>query len=209
MSSIRISNNEARSRRRCFLSKFLRIRRNQWRIASRRCRGEDSPRCHGSFAIRVSRHASTNASNNSICIRAASSRTIPRGSFVSIRRGLPRRVALHRVSKQYVKRARVYARRTKPWMEWLWRRWIYRRGGWVFARFRETWKALWLFGSISGLYARGHAIVRFFFFFVDQRATATPYDECRNAGAKSTRFGIILSVNVERWNASFLWNAAF
>lgn len=97
MSSIRISNNEARSRRRCFFPKFLRIRRNQWRIASRRCRGEDSPRCHGSFAIRVSRHASTNASNNSICIRAASSRTIPRGSFVSIRRGLPRRVALHRI----------------------------------------------------------------------------------------------------------------
>lgn len=66
----------------------------------------------------VSRHASTNASNNSICIRAASSRTIPRGGFVSVRRGLPRRVALHRVSKQYVKR--IYARRTKPWMEWLW-----------------------------------------------------------------------------------------
>lgn len=138
----------------------------------------------------VSRHASTNASNNSICIRAASSRTIPRGGFVSVRRGLPRRVALHRVSKQYVKR--IYARRTKPWL------WegvgslpdFVRRGG--VSGFLEVFPG----------YARGHAIVPFFF-FVDQ---FRPNDEVARDEKRESEIDEIWNVS---WTVNAVWNAAF
>lgn len=111
----------------------------------------------------VSRHASTNASNNSICIRAASSRTIPRGGFVSVRRGLPRRVALHRVSKQYVKRVYASIREEDKAVDGM------GCGKEWFARFRETWRGLWFFGSISGL--RSWTRDRSFFLFCGSIST--------------------------------------